>query len=294
MSTQSNSSTTQVVQTGGSFGTAPANAQFKDQDYGEKALGTKENLRRFFTQLNPIVSRIKDLGDGGVNLSNLDADYLSFPLNAYQSEWTSVLKAVGGVVTAGTGIKCFDGSSGWIAVRKDAWGQVNLWIDVTTSGAGSLGATLSQEFWPPGAVAYQIPGTVATVTISATGALSISGAVAMGPGVILDYPSATLSPGTVPGVFPVYLKIAPGRTPVSVIFAGAKLQTNSDIYKTSTGLLGAALGCAWTFLGSSTKAADGSLINQVRIDSIPGLVAGQNYILNFLVFYGQTGTSSGS
>lgn len=292
MSTSSNSNSTTIQQTGASLGTSPSVSTFKDADYGQQALGTKENLRRFFAALNPIAAQIKLLGDSGVSISNFDCDLISYNLTAYQSEWTNV--SLSGLVTGGTGIICFDGSSGKIAVRKDAWGHVDVYVFVTTSGAGTLtGATvLPQEMWPIQTTQFPIAGSTSFFTISSAGVITLSGAaVTMAACQFLSYPAATLSPGTLPP-FPVYLKIAPGRTPIGVQLLGAKPQQSQDVFKTSTGVQGLPLACGWTFLGSSTKAADGSLINQVRIDNVPGLVSGINYILNFLVFYGQTGSSS--
>ena len=292
MSTQSNSASTQVVQSGGSFG-GTSTSQFKDQDYGEKALGDNKNLKRFFNQLNPLVSQLKNIsGGGGIGLSNLDADLLSVPVSSYQSEWRSLVTAATGTITGGTGILCYDGTSGWIAYRKDPWGLVSLTFNLTASGGGSTGVSLPQEYWPVQAVTFPLAGTLTSITISASGLVSF-GAAGTGASYI-NFPCANLSPGVNPGAFPVYLKIAKGRTPVACVLAGAKPQVSGDQLKTNTGTLGLPIGCAWTFLGAQTPAADGSQINQIRIDSVPGLIPKTQYVLNFLVYYGDTGSSSGS
>jgi len=295
MATTSNSTTTTVIQSGGALDNT-ANAQFKDQDYPQ-GLSDKTALRRFFTQLNPLVARVKDLGDGGVSLANLDADFLSVPVNAYQSEWVNI--PVTGIVTGGTGILCADGTSGKLAIRKDAWGMVTVYLGVNTSSGGTMNTNpIPTEYWPTNHTVLPIvcTGTNTFITVTNAGNINMGIGVTMAPstGVFVSYPCATLAPGTIPGAFPVYLKVAQGRTPVAVLFAGAKPQNSQDVYKTTTGVQGAPLACSWTFLGAQTAAADGTRINQVRIDNVPGLVAGIPYTLNFLVFYGQTGTSSGA
>jgi hypothetical protein len=295
MATTSNSTTTSIVQQGGQFAPSSTSARFKDTDYGSQALGTPAQLKRFFAQLNPIVQQIKTQGDTGVNVGNFDADIFSFPVAAYQSDWTPVVTAATGIVTAGAGVVCFDGTKGWIAVRKDGWGIVYVHIHVTTSAAG-IAAILPTEFWPEVGVVFAQPGSANTIIIDATGNVTVSAALLMNTSVIATYPSAKVAPGTVPGVFPITLKVAPGRTPAAVIFMGAKptQSAGQDVYKVQAGVLSAPVGLAWTWLsGTAPSTADAQKTNTVRIDSIPGLTTGIGYTVSVLVLYSLTGQSSG-
>lgn len=301
MATQSTSSSTQVQQKGGTFGTSGSVSVFKEGDYPQTGLGTREALRRFFAQLNPQIRTLQGLNDGSTSVFNLDCDYLSLPAPTFQSDWNALVTSATGVITGNNAnpITTFDGKSAWVAYRKDAWGGVDVWLSVTISGAGSASVSLPVAYNPPATVAFATPNFAqaisVTLTPSSTGtALSFNASAGGAFTTVIHYPCATLSPGFTPGLFPLYLKVKTGRTPVACFLAGAKPQTSQDLTQTATGTLGLPLACAWTFMGASTPAADGSKINQIRIDSIPGLVTNQNYVLNFLVFYGQTGSSGGA
>lgn len=296
MATTSNSTTTSIVQQGGQFSSSSTSARFKDTDYGAQALGTPAQLKRFFAQLNPIVQQIKTQGDTGVNVGNFDADIFSFPVPAYQSDWTGVVTGTVTGITGGGGPTTFDGKSGWVAVRKDGWGTVHLHIRVNAGVGGATLPALPSEFWPEVNLAWTIAGSAVNVTLGTNGVITISATVSMVQSNIFVYPSASKSPGTVPGTFPITLKVAPGRTPAALFLMGAKPSNSvgQDIYKVPSGLLGAPVGIAWTWLsGTAPSTASAQLVNTIRIDSIPGLTTGVGYTITVLVLYALTGQSSG-
>ena len=167
----------------------------------------------------------------------------------------------------------------------------NVWLLANGTGSFTL-YTLSQEYWPPANLSF-FNGTVNNnIAVGTTGICTTGSAGFKG---LVSWPATTLSVGLSP-CFPVYLKIAPGRTPAGVFLLGVKPKTNQDQVKSVTGTYLGPCCVAWTWLSGRAPADLGTnqKVNQIRIDGINGLVTNQAYTATVLVLYSLTGQSSGS
>lgn len=287
MATVSNSTTQSIVLTGGQFTTASGAATFKDQDYGEAALGSPTQLRQFFEQLNPLVQQLNQ-SSTALNINNLDGEIQSITVAGIVSDWQPLTLGVGTVQNGNTVLVQTNAQAG-NAVRKDPFGTV--WLYYNVNAAQTL-YTLPQPYWPPGTF------TQGTISVTNAGVVT-SSAATQG---LIGWPSISLSPGQVPG-FPVYLKVAQGRTPAAVIILGAKPTTSQTLYATATGLYQGPLTGSWSWLSGTAPQYSGtglsSQVNTVRINNIFGLnTSGAppnlSYIVSVLILYALPGQASGA
>ena len=289
MATSSTSTSQSIVNTGGTFAQATNGTLFRDQDYGEQALSTPSQLRQFFQQLNPLIGQLNQLSTAS-SINNLDGLIVSSTVSIL-SDWTGLTLATGATLNGNTLLTSLNAQAG-NAVRKDGWG--NVWLAVNVSAANANMYTLAQPYWPPCTI------TQGSINITNAGVVT-STAAQQG---IISWPSASLSPGTVPG-FPVYLQVAQSRTPAAVFLMGAKPTTNQSLYQQSTGGLVGPLTCSWNWLSGTapqfTGTAQASQVNTVRINGVWGLNSalapaptGLSYVLSFLILYSYPGQSSGA
>ena len=289
MATTSTSSSQYIVNTGGSFTQATNGTLFRDQDYGEQALGTPSQLRQFFQQLNPLIQQLNQLSTQ-FNINSIDGLITSIALPAIVSDWTGLTLGAGAVNNGNTLLTSLNATAG-NAIRKDGWG--NCWLAYNVNAAVTL-YTLPQPYWPP------ITFTNTPISVTTAGVVTSSAA---GQGIV-SWPSASLSPGTVPG-FPVYLQVAQARTPAAVLLMGVKPTTNQSLYQTSTGGLVGPGVCSWNWLSGTapqfTGTAQASQVNTIRINGVWGLnssltpsPAGLSYVATFLILYSLPGQSSGA
>ena len=287
MATQSTSTSQYISSLGGSYTTAGTTATFKDQDYSGQALGTPEDLRKFFQQLNPLVSSLNQLTNA-LNINNLDGEVLSITVPNIVSDWQALTLGAGAVNNGNTLLTQGNTQAG-NAIRKDPYG--NCWLAYNVNAAVTL-YTLPQPYWPP------ITFTNSPITVTSAGVVSSSGA---GQGIV-SWPCVSLSPGQVPG-FPVYLQVAQGRTPAALFLMGAKPTVNQSLYATSTGLYVGPLTGSWSWLSGTAPQYSGtglsSQVNTIRLNNVWGLNAGGappglSYVVSLLVLYSLPGQSSGA
>lgn len=287
MATISQSTTQSVIISGGQFTTASGAATFKDQDYGEEALGSPAQLRQFFQQLNPLVQQLNQ-SSTALNINNLDGEVLSFTVAGIVSDWQALTLGVGTVQNGNTVLTQLNVTAG-NAIRKDPYGT--CWLYYNVNAAQTL-YTLAQQYWPPGTF------TQGTISVSNVGVVT-SSAATQG---IIGWPSLSLSPGQVPG-FPVYLQVDSGRTPLAVFILGAKPTTSQSLYSTSTGLFQGPLTGSWNWLSGTAPSYSGtglsSQVNTVRINNVFGLnTSGAppnlSYVVTVLIAYTLPGQSSGA
>ena len=281
------STTQSIVTTGGTFNTGgSASASFKLSDYGQSGLGTVDDLNRFLTQLNPLTQQIQALSTG-VNINGLDGGIFSLKLPLFQSDWTAITLGAGAVFATDPGtLVTFAGTNVNNCWRKDQDGVV--WLRWSVNAAPATLYTLPQPLWPLG------PIQQGAITVSAAGVVAITGAV--GSYGLASWPCANLSAGQIP-IFPLYLKVAQGRTPAACVLLGVKPTTNQTLSSIATGVICGPNSLTWSWLSNTAPldtTSSGQKINTVRIDSITGLTYNQAYIATVLVLYGTTGQSTGA
>jgi hypothetical protein len=117
----------------------PSFVPFKKSDYGDKGLGDKDGLDKFFTALNTQNQSLLGTLNGGLDFSNLNGQSFEFTLQTPATDWLTM------TLTAGT--------SGWTAFSGGGWKAPRYRVDgsgrVYCSGllASSNSPVAGEAFW---------------------------------------------------------------------------------------------------------------------------------------------------
>ena len=120
----------------------PSFVPFKKSDYGDKGLGDKDGLDKFFTALNTQNQSLLGTLNGGLDFSNLNGQSFEFTLQTPATDWLTM------TLTAGTsGWTAFSGG-GWKAPRYRVDGSGRVYCSGLLASSYRSAAASSREASP--------------------------------------------------------------------------------------------------------------------------------------------------